>query len=294
MRKRASEHLWREDSRFKRRVRENQAQGKSEKAVVYKRRRSKGKETFRKQRKEEKKASEYRRVVKEYGEDPRESKRKGRMEQREQEEEERAEAKKHLERERRKSRGVEGGVRETASKNQTRKNKIIQERRKKAVILVVEEGERSEQGRGVERYDNKRKRRRSTHGRGSEIGEKNRRSYPLQSGRERGYRQLTREGERKQTKGNRMVVERKETELVGDKGAGLKGGNGREKGTQGSKRVGNQGRRTKIEGGIRKGWGTRRVPNRYDYYREGHRVNRMSKTMCKSSRESYIARGSKE
>lgn len=40
---------------------------------------------------------------------------------------------------------------------------------------------------------------------------------------------------------------------------------------------------TRRDGGRRVGWETRRVPNRYDYYLEGHRVNRASKARAKTS-----------
>lgn len=40
---------------------------------------------------------------------------------------------------------------------------------------------------------------------------------------------------------------------------------------------------TRSDGGRRVGWETRRVPNRYDYYLEGHRVNRASKARAKTS-----------
>ena len=40
---------------------------------------------------------------------------------------------------------------------------------------------------------------------------------------------------------------------------------------------------TTSPGGRMIGWDTRRVPNRYDYYLEGHRINRVSQQRAKSS-----------
>jgi hypothetical protein len=46
------------------------------------------------------------------------------------------------------------------------------------------------------------------------------------------------------------------------------------------------GGKTILDGGRRFGWDTRRVPNRYDYYLEGHGINRASPGRAKSSLES--------
>lgn len=43
---------------------------------------------------------------------------------------------------------------------------------------------------------------------------------------------------------------------------------------------------TRLDGGMVVGWDTRVVPNRYDYYLEGHWINRGSKAMAKLSKES--------
>lgn len=43
---------------------------------------------------------------------------------------------------------------------------------------------------------------------------------------------------------------------------------------------------TRLDGGMVVGWDTMVVPNRYDYYLEGHWINRGSKAMAKLSKES--------
>jgi hypothetical protein len=88
---------------------------------------------------------------------------------------------------------------------------------------------------------------------------------PRKNGLEVNHRAINRGGERVQTK--KGSLDQGEVSMVGD-------------GVVISKKWG-----TCREGGRRTGWKTRRVPNRYDYYREGHRVNRSSGTRAKCSRE---------
>jgi hypothetical protein len=160
-------------------------------------------------------------------------------------------------------------------------------------VVGVDGGERREQGRGRERLKGKERRRRSTHGRGEvEAGSQSlgvAGSYPRQTGVERGYMQVNREGERRVTKGRRRGVASEQ------KQDGYEGASGQERGMQRNKEsslrcavsqkgAGEGEGRTERGGGVLGGWGTRRVANRYDYYREGHRVNRMSRAMCKISR----------
>lgn len=85
-------------------------------------------------------------------------------------------------------------------------------------------------------------------------------------------------------------VRRKNPYKVNHRVMGLDGevkgtGAGSEKGKRKSGRFGRN-RETRHDGGMVVGWGTRLVPNRYDYYLEGHWMNRGSKTMAKLSRES--------
>lgn len=137
------------------------------------------------------------------------------------------------------------------------------------MTVGVDTGERREQGRLKSKEESRRVKERvlSTHGIDKSVNMR----YPLESGVERGYMQVTREGERRKTKGVIEEGEKEEIrEKVGEKGAGKKEAS------------------TRREGGLSRGWGTRRVANRYDYYREGHRVNRMSEARCKSSLEANM------
>ena len=103
-------------------------------------------------------------------------------------------------------------------------------------------------------------------------GEKGRRR-PRRTGREVGMRRVNTEGRVQKTTGRRKGGEgreRKEREERGEKEERRR----REKGKY----------ETKREKGYGRGWNTRRNENRYDYYREGHVVNRASKVMGKWSK----------
>lgn len=175
---------------------------------------------------------------------------------------------------------MEGRERRKGVQSKRGKEVLALEEAEKEVNYVrvgVDAGERVENGEGRGKYKGKKVGRRSTHGRGKGLASPER-SYGRQTGLEAGYRQVNRYGERRVTKGRRrekgvsFASDESFAEALGvsEKGAGesVRG--------EGS---------TKRGGGVLRGWGTRRVANRYDYYREGHRVNRMSKARCKSSRE---------
>lgn len=128
-------------------------------------------------------------------------------------------------------------------------------------LIGVDEGERKEQGLSRKGIGKRVNRRRSTHGR-RDSREGRERAVPRKSGRETNTAVVNRAGERRETKGG------EDSELkrrVGESGAG--------KGERGTRRV----------GGAELGWKTLRVPNRYDYYLEGHRVNRVSAVRAASS-----------
>lgn len=142
----------------------------------------------------------------------------------------------------------------------------MREKRKKPQVrglVGVDEGERVEQGRARKGRGKRVKRRRSTHGRRAGREERER-AVPRKSGLEVNYGVVNREGERRETKGGMEL-----------------GTHGRKRGDVGA---GKGEWETRREGGWRVGWETRTVPNRYDYYLEGHRVNRVSKVRSKSSR----------
>lgn len=135
---------------------------------------------------------------------------------------------------------------------------------KKRGLVGVDEGEREEQGRGRKGRGKRVKVRRSTHGR-KEGREARERGVPRKSGTEGNTGVVNRAGERRETKREEPGTKRRE---VGEAGAGV------------SREM-----ETRRVGGVMVGWKTRRVPNRYDYYLEGHRVNRVSKVRAKSSME---------
>jgi hypothetical protein len=134
--------------------------------------------------------------------------------------------------------------------------------------VCVDGGDRKEQGR--ESTGRKVKSRMSTHQRQDIVKE-----YKLDGGRMRprksGYRVNHRSrdinGNRIETKMGRVHP----IEKVGDAGAGEVGWG------------------TRRDGGRRMGWGTRRVPNRYDYFMEGHTINRYSTRRAKHSVTSRTA-----
>jgi hypothetical protein len=145
----------------------------------------------------------------------------------------------------------------------------MREKRKKPQVrglVGVDEGERVEQGRARKGRGKRVKRRRSTHGRRAGREERER-AVPRKSGLEVNYGVVNREGKRRETKG------------------GMGQGRSLRRGEAGAGSLGGEEWETRREGGWRVGWETRTVPNRYDYYLEGHRVNRVSKVRSKSSRE---------
>lgn len=112
----------------------------------------------------------------------------------------------------------------------------------------VDEGERLEAGVGRRKREEEVTLRRSTHGRQKGRGGRER-GYPMKSG---------------------LEVEHVR------RGIGV--------GTTTTRQEGERKRETRGEGGRRCGWGTLLVPNRYNYFLEGHRVNRISPSIASSSR----------
>jgi hypothetical protein len=121
----------------------------------------------------------------------------------------------------------------------------------------VDEGERIEQGRAQKGIVVRR--RISTHGM---QGREAKRVLPRKSPMETSQSSRTRVGERVETKKGESISEQAGSQINVEV-THIYG--------------------TIIEGGTRRGWGTLRVPNICDYYREGHRVNRASPTRAKSS-----------
>lgn len=113
----------------------------------------------------------------------------------------------------------------------------------------VDSGERREAGVGVKGRGKEVKVRRSSHGLIREEGSGRELGRPRKSGREVKYSRGKSEGE---------------GEVMKERGP------------------------VRREGGRVVGWESRRVPNRYDYYREGHRVNRVSGNIAKRSQGGRI------
>ena len=138
-------------------------------------------------------------------------------------------------------------------------------------LVGVDEGERREHGLGD--VASTAPRRRSTHGL-SQMGSQRAR-VPRRSGLETAYRQVTRRGERRATKGAVNKTQRVGTPMA----------YATPPAAEYSARFlrGYATAATQREGGRFPAWGTRRVANRYDYYREGHRVNRHSPSIGRRS-----------
>jgi hypothetical protein len=107
------------------------------------------------------------------------------------------------------------------------------------------------------------------------TGERGVSRAPRRSGVESNYRQVTMEGERRETKKIKGMYKKHMKMWVGEKGAGKR------KGVV----LGEQISATQEVCGVWEGWGTRRVANRYDRLREGHMVNRRSGARAKISVE---------
>lgn len=133
----------------------------------------------------------------------------------------------------------------------------------------VDEGERLESGVGRRKREGAVTLRLSSHGRRSERDSRER-AYPRKSGLEVEHSRMgvcSGGGERVGEDGREGSVEKRRTRSKGNR-----------------KRESLSKRTTRGEGGRMCGWGTILVPNRYNYFLEGHRVNRISPSLAASSR----------